>query len=141
MNSKLSALRFLALVLVLLAALPLQASGQSLAGLWEIEGTPEGAPGPAFTNLSQTTTDGRVINLDPWFGTGLGQWQRVHGQTYVIEFTHYFLDGGAVGEVRVHGQVELSPDRQSFSGPFETQISIGGIVVDTLSGTVDAQRQ
>ena len=129
------------LALALAGPAPAQADGNNITGLWEIEGTPDGAPGPAFTNLAHVTKDGVLLNQDPWFGTGLGQWQILGGGQYSIRFTHYFLDAGNVGEVTVTAIAELSNDRQEFHGEFHTEISIGGLPVDSIDGTVEARRQ
>jgi hypothetical protein len=130
----------LAFVFVVLSA-PVYAAGNGIAGLWEIEGTPDGAPGPAFTNLVSISKEGSLTNIDPWFGTGLGQWQKQGGNLYSISFTHYFLDGESVGEVKVTATAQLSADRQEFHGIFLTEISIGGVPVDSFEGTVVAVRQ
>lgn len=127
--------------LTLALAAPAQADGSNITGLWEIQGTPEGAPGPAFTNLARIGKDGALLNLDPWFGAGLGQWRILGGGQYSIRFTHYFLDAGGVGEVTVTATGELSDDRQLFLGEFVTEISIGGVPVDSLTGTVEGTRQ
>lgn len=130
-----------ALTLAMAPATPAQADGSNIAGLWEIEGTPEGAPGPAFTNLARMSKDGALLNLDPWFGTGLGRWKNLGGGQYSIHFTHYFLDAGNVGEVTVMATGELSNDKQVFYGDFLTEISIGGALVDSVTGSVEGTRQ
>lgn len=132
---------FIIAAMLLALSTPVAAAGNGITGLWEVEGTPAGAPGPAFTNLAQLGNDGSVTNLDPWFGTGLGQWEKVAGNLYAVTFTHFFLDGEAVGEVKVSATAELSQDRENFSGSFLTEISIGGIIVDSFQGTVEADRQ
>lgn len=129
------------LTLALAPAAPAQADGSNITGLWEIQGTPEGAPGPAFTNLTRIARDGALLNLDPWFGAGLGQWEILGGGQYSISFTHYFLDAGTVGEVTVTATGELSNDKQLFHGEFLTEISVGGALVDSVSGSVEGTRQ
>lgn len=129
------------LTLALAPAAAARAQGGNIAGLWEIQGTPDGAPGPAFTNLVQIGGNGALTNLDPWFGTGLGQWQTLGGGQYAVSFTHYFVDAGGVGEITVEGTVEISSDKESFQGGFLTEIRIGGILVNSFGGTVEGTRQ
>lgn len=131
----------LTLVLALMGSTHAIAGGKGITGLWQIQGTPAGAPEPAFTNLAQIGKGGSLTNLDPWFGTGLGQWQRLGGGQYAISFTHYFLDTSGVGEVNVTGTAQLSANKLVFEGEFVTEISIGGFVVDSIVGTVEGTRQ
>lgn len=118
-----------------------QAADSTLAGLWEVQITPDGAPGPVITNLVQLNKDGGVVNIDPVFGTGLGQWQRLGGGAYAIAFTHYFVDPEGAGEVVVEGSLELSKDKNTAQGPFITEIHIDNIPVDSFGGTVELIRQ
>jgi hypothetical protein len=114
---------------------------QGLGGLWEIEGTPDGAPEPAFTNLARMDKDGTMVNIDPWFGTGLGQWEKVGAKSYVVGFTHYFLDAEGVGTVEVSSTLNVADDNLSAQGEFLTTISIGGVPLPSIGGTVAATRQ
>lgn len=137
-----SSLKHLFIAILFLAfSAPAMAAGNGISSLWEVAGTPAGAPGPAFTNIFRVHKDGSLTNLDPWFGTGLGQWQKLGGDFYSISFTHYFLDGEDVGEAKVTATVELSADRQEFHGNYLTEISVGGMLVDSVEGSVAASRQ
>lgn len=130
-----------ALALVALLAGSVYAGGNTIVGLWEVEGTPTGAPGPAFTNIANFSKDGIIANVDPWFGPGLGQWQHNGNGQHTVQFYHYFLSGEDVGTVTVYGTLELGPDKNSATGTFLTEFSIGGILVNTTDGTVSATRQ
>ena len=132
---------FATLALALLTLNAAQAAESTLAGLWEVQITPDGAPGPIITNLVQVNKDGGVVNIDPVFGTGLGQWQRTGGGTYTVDFTHYFVDVAGAGEVVVAAALELSEDKDTAQGPFFTEIRIDNIPVDGFGGTVDLIRQ
>ncbi len=132
---------FATLALALLTLNAAQAADSTLAGLWEVQITPDGAPGPVITNLVQLNKDGGVVNIDPEFGTGLGQWQRLGGGAYAIAFTHYFVDPSGAGSVIVESSVELSSDKNTAHGPFFTEIRIDDIPVDGFGGTVDLIRQ
>lgn len=128
-------------VLAMAVNTPALASGDPISGLWVIEGTPAGAPGPVFTNTSFNGKDGSITNIDPWFGTGLGQWEKLGGEQYSMSFTHYFLDGGNVGEVNVSAVGEVSANGNVMHGDFTTVISINGVVVGSVVGTVEGTRQ
>lgn len=132
-------LSLFALAILLSAGAPACADG--LAGLWEIQGTPEGAPEPAFTNFAHMDKDGTVTNIDPWFGTGLGQWEKVNGQSFTVFFTHFFVDPGGVGTVEVEGSMELGESGLAAAGEFLTVISINGFEVQSVAGTITATRQ
>lgn len=130
-----------ATLLTMAAISPALASGDPIVGLWVIEGTPDGAPGPVFTNTAFNGKGGSVTNIDPWFGTGVGQWEKLGGDQYSISFTHYFLDGVNVGEVNVTAIGEVSANGQLMQGEFSTVISVNGFVVDSVVGTVEGTRQ
>jgi len=135
----------LSTVIMLISSLcfasPVLAADHSITGLWQIEVTPDGAPGPLVTNLAQMDKEGVITNSDPFFGTGLGRWERVEGQTYAVGFTHYFLDAGTVGTVTVEGILQLAQDKQALSGPFHTTITIDGFVVEEFGGTLLGTRE
>ena len=135
-----AAVRLLAVSFILISA-PCLANGPGLVGLWEIQGTPDGAPAPAFTNLAEHDQDGSMTNIDPWFGTGLGKWEKIKSNTYAVDFTHYFLAGEAVGTVSVQGTLELTGDGDTAEGDFLTTIFVGGQVVDSVTGTIAATRR
>lgn len=132
---------FATLTLALLTLNAAQAAESTLAGLWEVQITPDGAPGPVITNLVQVNKDGGVVNIDPVFGTGLGEWQRNGGRTYAIAFTHYFLDPAGAGSVTVESSLEMSSDKNTAQGPFFTEIRIDNIPVDGFGGMVELTRQ
>ncbi|NND45663.1 MAG: hypothetical protein HKN58_10090 [Xanthomonadales bacterium] len=130
-----------AFLLTAAVSVPALAGGEDLEGLWEIQGTPDGAPGPAFTNRAHFHKNGLLVNIDPWFGTGLGQWEKTGGGQYTLSFTHYFLDGADVGEVTVSAEATVSQDKQTQYGDFLTEITINGFLVDSFEGTVVGTRQ
>lgn len=117
------------------------AADSTLVGLWEVQITPDGAPGPVITNLVQVNKGGGVVNIDPAFGTGLGQWHRERGRTHAIDFTHFFVDPAGTGSVTVESSVEMSADKNTAQGAFFTEIRIGGVPVDAFGGTVELIRQ
>lgn len=132
---------FTTLALALLTLNAAHAADRTLVGLWEVQITPDGAPGPVITNLVQMNKDGGVVNIDPFFGTGLGKWQRAEGRTNAVAFTSFFDDPQGTGSVTVEGSLEMSRDKNTAHGPFFTEIRIGGTLVDSFGGTVDLIRQ
>ena len=112
-----------------------------LDATWEVTVLPPGAP--PITNFAIMSRDGSVVNVDPDpnLSTGLGTWKREAGGRYGVTFTHFLGDHGMpIGMIKVRASVELDGDGETFSGPFQTDVILGGVVVQTICGTVEAHR-
>ena len=60
-----------------------------MAGTWEIVGTPDpGGCGPSmpFTNVTNVTRDGQIMNVDPVLGASVGQAYKLGKKTYGVGF-------------------------------------------------------
>ena len=117
------------------------ASAPQLEGSWEITVMPEG--GDPIVDLATFTAAGGVINSDPDpnLSTGHGTWVRTAGQGFAVTFIHFLSDQGTpIGSLKVRAELQLDNNAETFSGPFRTDVIIGGNVVQSFCGTVQARR-
>jgi hypothetical protein len=148
MNSKrISSLLFvLPLILITLTgtrstATPGGSSVPQLEGSWEVTVTPDG--GGPIVDSNTFTKGGGVINVDPDpnLGTGIGTWVRTGDNHFAVTFVHFLSDGGApLGTLKVRAEITFDSQTDTFSGPFRTDVVIGGNVVQSVCGTVQAER-
>ena len=110
-----------------------------LEGSWEITVMPDG--GGTIVNIGTFTGGGGTINSapDPNLSTGHGTWVRTVGDEFAVTFVHFLSDQGvALGTLKVRAVIQLDTD--TFSGPFRTDVFIGGHLVQSICGTVQARR-
>ena len=113
----------------------------ALEGSWEITVTPDG--GEPIVDLATFTSGGGVINSDPDpnLSTGHGTWVRTGGDQFAVTFVHFLSSGGVpLGRLKVRSLITLDKQTDTFSGPFQTDVFIGGSLVQTVCGTVQAKR-
>jgi len=116
-------------------------SAPQLEGSWEVTVIPNG--GDPIVDIATFTGGGGLITTDPDpnVSTGLGTWVRTGGDTFAVTFVHFLSDqGAAVGTLKVRSVIQLDKQTDTFSGPFQTDVVIGGNVVQTVCGTVHAKR-
>ena len=116
-------------------------SAPQLEGSWEITVTPNG--GDPIVDLATFTGGGGLINTDPDpnLSTGHGTWIRTGGNQFGVTFVHFLSDQGApIGTVKVRAVQHLDNKGDTFTGSFQTDVVIGGNVVQTICGTVQARR-
>jgi hypothetical protein len=116
-------------------------SAPDLEGSWEITVTPDG--GDPIVDLATFTRGGGVINSDPDpnLSTGHGAWVRTGGDEFAVTFVHFLSSGGVpLGRLKVRAVQQLDKQTDTFSGKFQTDVIIGGNVVQTICGTVTATR-
>ena len=117
------------------------ANAPDLEGSWEVTVIPDG--GDQIVNLATFTSGGGIINSDPDpnLSTGHGTWVRTGGHEFAVTFVH-FLSGGGVplGRLKVRALMRLDQRTDTFSGHFQTDVFIGGDLVQTICGTVRARR-
>ncbi|HZM86920.1 MAG TPA: hypothetical protein VFF31_10380 [Blastocatellia bacterium] len=148
MNSKrFSATLIIVTILALIGLLGTQfnvkggASAPDLEGSWEITVLPTG--GDPIVDFCTFTKGGGLINIDPDpnLSTGIGTWVRTGGLQFAGTFVHFLSDAGApLGTLKVRAEVTLNPHTDTFTGPFQTDVIIGGDVVQSICGTVQARR-
>ena len=122
------------------------ASGQSLAGAWNVKivfDTPglEGCTAPGMN-----TSDGGVIAAGCSLAEspGYGQWVRTGNRTFAVTFVGQGFDlatGAITSTYKVRASVRLSQDIQQFIGPFVTDVvALDGTPIITATGIVTADR-
>jgi hypothetical protein len=117
------------------------ASAPQLEGSWEVTVTPNG--GNPIIDFSTMTEGGGLISTDPDpnVSTGIGTWERIGPKRFAVTFVHFLSDQGApLGTLKVRAEVTLNSQTDTFSGPFRTDVVIGGNVVQSICGTVHARR-
>jgi hypothetical protein len=117
------------------------ASAPNLEGSWEITVKPDG--GDPVVDLATFTKGGGLINSDPDpnLSTGHGTWVRTGGPEFGVTFVHFLSSGGVpLGRLKVRASIQLDKQTDTFSGPFQTDVFIGGTLVQSICGTVQARR-
>lgn len=129
------------LILAFMISIPALAGDQQLPGTWRVAGTPDTETGiPPFVNFARIQKDGTIINTDPSEGAAVGHWQQLGGGNYLIEFYGFTELGGTTFQFKVSALVSQE-DNNSFSGPFETEVSfLNGLPAGGFTGVVEATR-
>ena len=112
-----------------------------LEGSWEVTVMPDG--GAPVVDFATFTSSGGIISTDPDpnVSTGLGTWVRTGGHEFAGTFVHFLSDQGVpIGTLKVRATGQLDKEGNTFSGPFRTDVIIGGNVVQSYCGTVQARR-
>jgi hypothetical protein len=149
MNKRISAaLTIMVMITALMAAVGTQfdalgggPSAPQLEGTWEVTVTPDG--GAPIVDLATFTSGGGMINSDPDpnLSTGHGTWTKNGGNEFGVTFVHFLSDQGApLGTLKVRAEMRLDTSTDTLSGPFRTDVIIGGNVVQSFCGTVHARR-
>ena len=113
----------------------------SLDGSWEVTVLPDG--GDPIVDFATLTSGGGIINSDPdpALSTGHGSWVRTGGDEFATTFVHFVSAGGTpLGTIKVRGVMQYDRTTDTFSGPFRTDVIIGGEVVQSFCGSVQAKR-
>jgi len=116
-------------------------SAPELEGSWEVTVMPTG--GDPIVDFATFTKGGGLINIDPDpnLSTGIGTWVRTEGNQFAVTFVHFLSDGGApLGTLKVRAEATLDPQTDTQSGTFRTDVVIGGNVVQSICGTIQAKR-
>jgi hypothetical protein len=132
---------------IALGGAPLNARGQGyktvnqLAGSWEVTVMPSG--GGHIIDYVSFTEGGGITNIDPDpnLSAGIGTWERLGSNRFANTFVHFLSDNGTpIGTLKVRAEVTYDSKTDTFSGPFRTDVVIGGNVVDSICGTVELTR-
>ena len=123
------------------SATPGASSAPQLEGSWEVTVMPTG--GDPIIDFSTMTEGGGLISTDPDpnVSTGIGTWEKIGPKRFAVTFVHFLSDAGApLGTLKVRAEITLDSQTDTFSGPFRTDVVIGGNVVQSICGTVLARR-
>jgi hypothetical protein len=142
---------FRSLLVAVLAMMPLAGAwaapapgnnaANSLAGVYQIEGTPDPASGLApFFGLVTVAKDGTVTTVDPELGAGVGKTYRLQGDNYGVTFYGY-VDLGFKARFQVEATLtSTGPD--TGTGVFRTTVTdiSGETVLFQYEGTLTSER-
>jgi hypothetical protein len=112
-----------------------------LVGSWEVTVMATGQD--PIIDYATFTEGGGLISTDPDpnVSTGIGTWERIGPNRVAVTFVHFLSDQGApLGILKVRSEGILDSQTNTFSGPFRTDVVIGGNVVQSICGTVQARR-
>lgn len=124
-----------------LSARAVPSSAPQLEGSWEITVIPDGAD--PIVDLCTFTTGGGLTNSDPDpnLSTGHGTWVKTGDDEFTVTFIHFLSDQGTqLGTLKVRAVIQLDKHTDTLSGPFRTDVIIGGDVVQSFCGTVQGKR-
>ena len=133
--------------LLVLGSAPSKVQGQNaktinhLIGTWQVTVMPDG--GGQVIDYASFAEGGGITNIDPdpALSAGLGTWERVGPNSFANTFVHFLNDHGTpLGIVKVNAVITYDPTTATLSGPFRTDIVIGGEVVQSICGTVELER-
>ena len=93
-----------------------KAAPQSLVGSWIASVTPDG--GPSFTDIIIFSSDGTATVMEGDGTLGLGVWQKLPHNRYAFSVWEYYVEDGTSLQVNVASTIELSRDKDQYSGPF-----------------------
>ena len=133
--------------LLVLGTMPFNVQGQGnksinqLIGTWEVTVMPNG--GDPIIDYVTFYESGSMTNIDPDpnLSAGLGTWERLGPNHFASTFVHFLSDSGTpVGLLRVNADATFDPKTETISGPFRTDVVIGGNVVQSICGTVELRR-
>ena len=114
---------------------------KQLVGSWEVIVMVPGQD--PVIDFATFTEGGGLIGTDPDpnVSTGIGTWKKIGPSRFAVTFVHFLSDQGApLGTLKVRAEVTLDAQTDTFTGPFRTDVVIGGNVVQSVCGTVQARR-
>ena len=148
MKTKRAGLVFiLAITLVLVGVIGYQAfkpeqvmaASQSMVGAWTVTVTSEG---DTFTDIAIFSSDGTVTIMESDGRLGLGVWQKLQNNRYAFSFWEYYVEDGTTFQVNITSTIELSRDKEQYTGPFFFQIyDVDGNLIVEGPGTATGVRQ
>ena len=116
-----------------------------MAGTWEIVGTPDpGGCGPSmpFTNVTNVTRDGQIMNVDPVLGASVGQAYKLGKKTYGVGFFGFINPApGLTLRLEVQSTLKLI-NLGEVAGKFRSIITDpNGIIPECVyEGTIEGSR-
>jgi hypothetical protein len=149
MNTKRAGLiSILAIILVLVGVIgyqafkpePVLAGSKSLVGAWTVTVTREGYP--PFTDIATFSSDSTLVVMESDGRLGLGVWQKLAHESYAFSLWEYYVEDGTTFQVKLTSTIELSKDKEQYTGPFSVLVYVVGIPdpVGEGSGTATGVR-
>jgi hypothetical protein len=114
------------------------AASQSMVGAWTVTVTSEG---DTFTDIAIFSSDGTVTIMESDGRLGLGVWQKLQNNRYAFSFWEYYVEDGTTFQVNITSTIELSRDKEQYTGSFSVLVYIVGVgQVGEGSGTATGVR-
>jgi hypothetical protein len=149
MNQKRAGLFFILMAALILSgvigyqafrAQNVQAANKTVVGDWKVTVTPDG--GSPFTAGAIFSNEGTVIMMENDGRLGLGVWDKSSGNQYSFSVWEYWLDNGSYFQAKVSSTIELSRDKETYTGPFDFQVyDLAGNLLVQGTGTATGVRQ
>ena len=124
------------------SATPAGSSAPELEGSWEVTVDPG-----SNQSLSLATFDRGggmvVVNPNKHISTGHGNWVKTGPHEYTVTFVYILRNAAGeidIGTIRIRSVIQLDHVTDTFSGPEQVIVTIGGTVVDSSCGTVLGRR-
>ena len=116
-------------------------SAPQLEGSWQVAVTTGSGQS---TSLATFTRGGGLIvsDNDNNSSSGHGTWVKTGDHTYAVTFVILLSDpqGNFIGTVKVRSAIQLDPQTDTFNGPEQVIVTIGGNTVASFCGTVQGER-
>jgi len=124
------------------SATPDGSSAPELEGSWEVTVDPG-----ENQSLSLATFDRGggmvVVNPNKHISTGHGNWVKTGPHEYAVTFVYILRSTPGeidIGTIKIRSVIQLDAATDTFSGPEQLIVTIGGTVVDSSCGNVQGKR-
>ncbi len=116
------------------------AAADSPVGTWIATVTLEGQP--TFVTVAAFSSDNTLTIMEDDGRLGLGVWERLSDRRFAFTFwEHSTNPDGAILTIKLNSTIELSADKEQYTGPFSIQIFIpDGTQVGEGGGTATGVR-
>jgi hypothetical protein len=114
----------------------------------ELEGSWEVTVDPGPNQLLSLATFDRgggmvVVNPNKHISTAHGNWVKTGPHDYAVTFVYILRNAAGeidIGTIKIRSVIQLDPATETFSGPEQVIVTIGGTVVDSSCGIVQGKR-
>lgn len=123
-------------------------SAEKAAVAPELEGSWEVTVDPGPNQLISLATFDRgggmvVVNPNKHISTAHGNWVKTGPHQYAVTFIYILRNAsgeGDIGTIKIRSVIQLDRATDTFSGPEQVIVTIGGNVVDSSCNTVQGKR-
>jgi hypothetical protein len=84
-----------------------------------------------------------VVNPNKHISTAHGNWVKTGPHDYAVTFVYILRNAAGeidIGTIKIRSVIQLDPATETFSGPEQVIVTIGGTVVDSSCGIVQGKR-